>query len=317
MLQYCHMKLSVVIPLFNEESVIEATKDRLEALLDDLTGKGIVSDYEILFVDDGSTDASLGILKRFAEASPKMKVLSFSRNFGHQAALATGLLYSTGDAVVSLDADLQDPPELIYEMVGQYCAGYDIVYAVRKKREKDTFIKRHTARGFYRLMQCMGVTIVYDHADYRLISKRVVESFRKMQEVNLFLRGIFPYLGFNHTNVYYEREARLAGKTKYPLFKMLSFAWEGITSFSTVPLKIASLVGFATFMLSMVLIFWSLHAKFAGRTIPGWTSIVIPTFFIGGLNIFFLGLIGEYVGKIYLETKRRPLSVIKEKYNLD
>ncbi|MGD0280887.1 MAG: glycosyltransferase family 2 protein [Dissulfurispiraceae bacterium] len=309
------MKLSIVVPLFNEEAVIAATYTRVARLLMELHEKSVIDDYEVIFVDDGSRDNSLRILRELAAKSQKVKVLSFSRNFGHQPALAAGLLHSTGDAVVSLDADLQDPPELIGEMIEKYREGCDIVYAVRRARQTDTFFKRMTARGFYKLMQFLGVELVYDHADYRLISARVVEAFGSVKEVNLFLRGIFPFLGFPSATVYYEREERRAGGTKYPLRKMITFAWEGITSFSNIPLRIASFTGFFISALSMLLILWALYEKFAGRTIPGWTSTVIPLFFIGGLNILFLGLIGEYVGKVYMEVKRRPLFIIKEKYN--
>ncbi len=310
------MKLSIVIPLFNEEAVIATTHTTVTGTLGGLIGKGLIDDYEILFVDDGSRDSSLEILRKFAAESPKVKVISFSRNFGHQRALAAGILHSSGDAVVSLDADLQDPPELIGEMLEKYRQGNDIVYAVRRARKKDSMFKRLTARFFYRLMQGMGVDLIYDHADYRLISAKVVAAFQTIKESNIFLRGIFPYLGFNHEIVYYDRQERHAGDTKYPLRKMLAFAWEGITSFSNLPLRTASLAGLVISAASLALVIWALYEKFAGRTVPGWTSTVIPLFFIGGLNILFLGLIGEYVGKIYLEVKRRPLFFVKEMLNM-
>jgi glycosyltransferase involved in cell wall biosynthesis len=311
------MKLSIVIPILNEESVIVSTYKRVSRLLTELVGKNTIDDYEIVFVDDGSRDRSLEILRRLAAESPRVKVISFSRNFGHQRALTAGILHSSGDVVVSLDADLQDPPELIEEMLEKYRQGNDIVYAVRRTREKDTVFKRLTARCFYRLMQSMGVDLIYDHADYRLISKKVVAAFRNIRESNIFLRGIFPYLGFTHDIVYYERQERYAGDTKYPLRKMLSFAWEGITSFSNVPLRLASLTGMVISTASLLLVIWALYEKIAGKTVPGWSSTVIPIFFIGGLNILFLGLIGEYIGKIYLEVKRRPLFLVKELHNLE
>jgi glycosyltransferase involved in cell wall biosynthesis len=311
------MKLSVVIPLFNEEAIIKTTHDRLLLLLAELLQKHTIDDYEIIFIDDGSQDHSLKILKDLSAQSTQVKVISFSRNFGHQAALATGIIHSTGDAVVSLDADLQDPPELIEEMIRKFQLGNDIVYAVRRKRQKDTLFKKLTARGFYKLMKIMGVTIIYDHADYRLISKKVVESFKMIKEVNLFLRGIFPFMGFTHTFVYYDRQERFAGETKYPLHKMISFAWEGITSFSRVPLRLTLFIGCVISLLSFALIAWAFYTKITGKAIPGWASIVIPMFFIGGLNILFLGLIGEYIGKIYLEVKKRPLAIIKETFNID
>lgn len=202
------------------------------------------------------------------------------------------------------------------EMLEKFKNGSDIVYAVRRERSADSFFKRGTARLFYRIVQFMGVDVVYDHADYRMISRKVVEEFRKIKEVNLFLRGIFPYMGFRNEIVYYEREKRRAGVTKYPLRRMVAFAWEGITSFSSVPLRMASTTGFIISLGSVCLIFWALYIKLRGYTVPGWASIVIPIFFIGGLNILFLGLIGEYIGKIYLEVKKRPLFIIKERYNI-
>jgi len=247
------MKLSIIIPVFNEEAVIETTHTRLVSLTDEMMQKKVIDDYEIIYIDDGSRDGSLNILKGFSTRSPKTKVLSFSRNFGHQPALAAGILHTSGDAVVSLDADLQDPPELIGEMIKEYKSGHDIVYAVRRERTTDSFFKRWTARLFYKIMQFMGVDIIYDHADYRMISRRVVEEFRKLKEFNLFLRGIFPFMGFNHALVYYERHKRLAGETKYPLKKMLAFAWQGITSFSSVPLRMASFTGLIIFFGSLAL----------------------------------------------------------------
>jgi glycosyltransferase involved in cell wall biosynthesis len=311
------MKLSIIIPVFNEEAVIGTTHKSISGLLEDMIWKEIISDYEIIYVDDGSKDNSLSLLRTFSTESQKVKVISFSRNFGHQPALTAGILYSTGDAVVSLDADLQDPPELIEEMLAKYRMGNDIVYAVRRERDGDTFLKRWTARIFYKVMKKMGVNIVYDHADYRLISRKVVEEFRKIREVNLFLRGIFPYLGFKHEIVYYDRQKRFAGETKYPLRKMFSFAWEGITSFSSVPLRLASITGFIISLGSVGLILWALYVRLSGKAIPGWASIVIPLFFIGGLNILFLGLMGEYIGKIYSEVKKRPLFIIQERHNIN
>jgi glycosyltransferase involved in cell wall biosynthesis len=307
------MKLSVVIPVFNEEGVVAATNARVSNLMEGLFSKGAIDDYEVIYVDDGSRDGTLNIIRNISAGSPRVKYLSFSRNFGHQYALAAGILQAAGEAVVSLDADLQDPPELIEQMLEMYRAGKDIVYAVRKKRQKDTLFKRWTARVFYRGMSFLGVDIIYDHADYRLISNKVVDAFRQIKEVNLFLRGIFPYLGFNHGIVYYERENRFAGETKYPLRKMMAFACEGITSFSIVPLRIASVSGLFISLFSVCLMVWALYTKITGHAIPGWTSTVIPLFFIGGLNILFLGLIGEYVGRIYMEVKRRPVFIIKER----
>jgi glycosyltransferase involved in cell wall biosynthesis len=196
-------------------------------------------------------------------------------------------VYSSGDAVVTLDADLQDPPELIELMLKKSKEGVDIVYAARRERDSDSFFKKNTARFFYRAMQLMGAVIVYDHADYRLISRKVVKTFKEFKEVNIFLRGLFPSMGFSHETIYYDRQERAAGRSKYPFWKMLSFAWEGITSFSIAPLRLASISGFIVFLTSLVCIVWALYTKMRGMTVPGWTSIVIPMFFIGGLNMLF------------------------------
>jgi len=309
------MKLSVVIPVCNEEAVIGTTHGTVFGLLSRMVQAGTVDAYEIVYVDDGSKDGTLGILRGLAEASKTVKVLSFSRNYGHQPALAAGILHAAGDAVVSLDADLQDPPELITEMLVKFKEGNDIVYAVRRARNTDTFFKKWTARFFYKLMRFMGVDIIYDHADYRLISRKVIEEFRRFSEVNIFLRGIFPSMGFRYAIVFFDRRARFAGETKYPLRKMLSFAWEGITSFSRKPLRIASATGFGISLVSVMLVGWVFSAWVVGDAIPGWASTLIPLLLIGGLNIFFLGLIGEYIGKIYMEVKRRPLFIVSERYN--
>lgn len=274
------MKLSIVIPVFNEEDVIKTGHIRVLNLLEELSKKNAIDNYEIIYVDDGSWDNSLQLLKEISSQSAKVKVLSFSRNFGHQSALAAGLIHSSGEAVISLDADLQDPPELIEEMLEKYRMGNDIVYAVRKTRQKDTLFKKWTARFFYRLMRLMGVTLIYDHADYRLTSGKVVEAFKQIKEVNIFLRGIFPYMGFKHDVVYYDRDERFAGETKYPLRKMIAFAWEGITSFSIMPLRIASLIGLLISITSVGLIIWAFYTKIAGKAIPGWASILIPLSFI-------------------------------------
>jgi len=310
------MKLSIVIPVFNEEAVIGTTHRSLSRLLEDMASRRLFDDYELVYVDDGSADATLRMLRQYAAESDRVKVISFSRNFGHQPALAAGLLHASGDAVVSLDADLQDPPELIEEMLGKYQEGHDIVYAVRRQRGTDTAFKKMTARFFYRAMNVMGVDIIYDHADYRLISAAVLNQFRKVREVNLFLRGIFPFMGFRSAIVEYDRQERAGGETKYPLEKMLAFAWEGITSFSTVPLRLASFTGFLISLSTLFMIAWALFVKLTGRAIPGWASTVIPLFLIGGLNMLFLGLIGEYIGKIYKEVKARPVFFVKEYLNL-
>jgi len=311
------MKLSIVIPCFNEEEGIEQTNNTLLKLITAWVRIKLIDEYEIIYVDDGSEDNTLTILRTFTLENENIKVISFSSNFGHQAALTAGLQHAAGDAVVSLDADLQDPPDVIETMLHKFEEGFEIVFGVRKKREKDSLFKRLTAQFFYSLMKSMGVNLVYDHADFRLLSKRVVTEFNRYTEVNRFIRGIIPMMGFNHCTVEYERKERFAGITKYPLKKMLSFAIEGIISFSFFPLRIAALMGFGIFSFSLILSLWALIIKLSNKAVAGWTSTVLPIYFLGGIQLMFLGVLGEYIGKIYLEVKRRPLFIIKDKYNCE
>ncbi|NLI83710.1 MAG: glycosyltransferase family 2 protein [Deltaproteobacteria bacterium] len=311
------MKLSIVVPCYNEESVIGETAGRLVRLADGWISTGLISDFEILFVDDGSKDNTLAILKDLARQNPHIKMISFSGNFGHQAALSAGLHHAGGDAAVSLDADLQDPPEVIEEMLEKYREGCQIVYGVRKERPDDTAFKKYTAHAFYRLMALMGVNIVYNHADFRLLSRPVLDELKRFREVNRFLRGIIPTMGFEHAMVYYDRDRRFAGQTKYPLRRMLSFAVEGITSFSSVPLRIAAFLGLFIFFMSLLLSGWALTVYYAGETVPGWASTVLPIYFLGGIQLMFFGILGEYIAKVYMEVKGRPLYIIREKYNLE
>ncbi|KJU83333.1 glycosyltransferase [Candidatus Magnetobacterium bavaricum] len=309
-------QLSVIVPCFNEELVIGETNTRVMALLTGFLEKKLITDFEILYVNDGSSDATLEMLRGLASKEKRIKVISLSGNFGHQAALTAGLYNCSGDFAVSLDADLQDPPEVIEAMIERYNSGYDIVYGVRSNRQQDSLFKRFTAQFFYRLMAFMGVDIVYNHADFRLISRAVISEFKKYGETNRFLRGIFPSMGFRQGVVEYAREKRFAGTTKYPLGKMLMFAVEGITSFSNFPLRLSFLLGFINFMAALILVIWTLVTKFKGAAIPGWASTVLPLYLFGGIQLMFIGILSEYVGKIYMEVKRRPLFIIKETYNL-
>lgn len=308
--------LSIVVPCYNEELVIEETHRVLLSLTSQWHDENKISQYEIIYVDDGSKDSTLEILKKMARGNNFVKVLSFSRNFGHQAALTAGLHYASGDVVVTLDADLQDTPEIIEDMLNHYYHGCEIVYGVRKSRNSDSSFKKLTASFYYKFMKAMGVKLVYNHADFRLLSRKVVEEFKKLEEVNRFLRGLIPMLGFKECYVYYDRKDRFAGETKYPLNKMLAFAWEGITSFTFWPLRAASIVGVIVSFIALILLFWSLYIKLTGQALPGWASTVIPIYFLGGLELLFLGVVGEYVGKIYMEVKRRPIFIIKEKINV-
>lgn len=309
--------LSIVIPCYNEELVIHEVYGRLTTLVSSYVESGLIKDYEIIYVDDGSADATLRELRAISEKDRKVKVISLSGNFGHQPALTAGLHAASGDMAVSLDADLQDPPEAIEEMVLKHYEGFDIVYGVRKSREEDTFFKRFTARFFYIFMRLMGVNLIYDHADYRLISKTALNEFKRYREVNRFLRGMFPNMRFTPGIVHYKREKRFAGETKYPLRKMLSFAVEGITSFSNFPLRLAFILGFLNFLAALGLVFWTILTKIHGNAIPGWASTVLPLYMFGGIQLMFIGVLSEYVGKIYLEVKSRPVYIIKESYNFE
>ncbi|GKT09360.1 glycosyltransferase family 2 protein [Desulforhabdus sp. TSK] len=311
------LKLSIVIPCYNEEQVIEETNRRLQQLLEGWIRTALITHYEIIYVNDGSRDSTLKKLKELANRNQNIKIISFSNNFGHQAALTAGLYHATGDAAVSLDADLQDPPEVIEEMIQAYRSGSEIVYGVRKERKTDTFFKRATALAFYKLMLFMGVNCFYNHGDCRLLSQRVLREFKKYEEINRFIRGIIPLMGFNYSIVEYDREKRYAGETKYPLRKMISLAIEGITSFSSVPLRIASLLGFMIFIGTLLLSIWVLIVTLGHASVPGWASTVLPVYFLGGIQLIFFGILGEYIGKIYMEVKKRPLFIIKEKFNFE
>jgi len=308
------MKLSVVIPCFNEELVLPETIKRLEKLLGRLITEGkISSDSEILFVDDGSSDETWEVIRRHSEQQSLVNGIKLSRNRGHQTALVAGLIGAGGDAVISVDADLQDDLSAIEKMIDAHRKGADIVYGVRKRRDTDTFFKRFTAEGYYRLLAKMGVDIVHNHADYRLLSRRAVDSLVQFGERNLFLRGIIPQLGYPSAIVYYDRAERFAGESKYPLHKMLAFAWQGITSFSAAPLRAITGIGVIISIGSFLVAAWALSIRlFTDASVPGWASTVVPMYFLGGVQLLCIGIIGEYMAKIYLETKRRPPFFVEE-----
>lgn len=302
------MKLAIVIPCYNEEAVLPETSKRLALLLSELISSGSISqDSYVLFVDDGSRDATWSIIEKLAAENDCFRGLKLSRNRGHQTALVAGLFAAEGDAIVSVDADLQDDLQAIEQMVKAFMAGSDVVYGVRKRRETDTFFKRFTAEGYYRLLEKLGVEIVFNHADYRLLSRRAIESLRQFEERNLFLRGIIPQLGFPSAIVYYDRAERFAGESKYPLKKMLAFAWQGITSFSAAPLRAITGIGIMISLGSFLVAAWALWIRFfSDAAVPGWTSTVVPMYFLGGVQLLCIGIIGEYLAKIYVEVKRRP-----------
>lgn len=311
-------KLYMVIPCYNEQEVLPETSKRLKEKLSTLVKAGKIDpESRIIFVNDGSKDRTWEIIRRLHEEDPVFGGVNLSRNRGHQNALLAGLMTvkDRADMAISMDADLQDDINAIDEMVEKYLNGIDIVYGVRSSRAKDTFFKKATAEGFYKLMNTMGVNTVFNHADYRLMSKRALEGLAEFREVNLFLRGIVPMIGFSTDVVYYERGERFAGESKYPLGKMLSFAIEGITSLSTKPIRMITFLGFFIFLVSIGILIYSLVRHFMGATIVGWTTLMVSVWAIGGLILLSLGVVGEYIGKIYLETKARPRFLIEEFLN--
>lgn len=308
--------LYLVIPCYNEEEVLIETSSRLlEKMNSMIENRYISEESKILFVNDGSKDKTWDIIENLYEKNKIFSGVNLSRNKGHQNALLAGLMTAKehADMVISLDADLQDDIDVIDKFVKEYYTGSDVVYGVRSSRKTDTFFKRTTALGYYKVMNKLGVDVVYNHADYRLMSKRALEGLSEFKEVNLFLRGIVPLIGYKYSIVEYERHERFAGESKYPLKKMLAFAWDGITSFSIKPIRIISTLGFSIFILSLVALVYSLLVKFFGRTTTGWTSLTISIWMIGGIQLLSLGVIGEYIGKIYNETKARPRYIIKDK----
>lgn len=308
------LQLGIVVPCYNEEEVFPETSKRLLVLLERLSTDGLIaSDSAVYFVDDGSKDRTWQLIEEMSNTNTRVHGIKLSRNRGHQYALMAGLFGATGDALVSIDADLQDDINVIEDMIRKHLEGYEIVYGVRKSRSTDTFFKKSTAEIYYKLLAKMGVDIVYNHADYRLMGRRALDALGDFSEVNLFLRGIIPLLGFRTTTTYYDRSERFAGESKYPLKKMLALALDGITSFSVVPLRMISMLGFLVSLVSIAMVVWVLYGKlFTNSAIPGWASSVIPIYFLGGIQLLSIGVLGEYVAKIYLETKRRPRFLIEK-----
>ena len=311
------MKLYVVIPCYNEEAVLHETEKRLSNKLQRMMDAGLIStDSRIVFVDDGSKDKTWDIIEKMYQEKPYVLGIKSSRNRGHQNTLLEGLMTVKDDcdAVVSMDADLQDDIEVLDQFVEKYNSGCDIVYGVRSARKTDTWFKRTTAEGFYKMMNAMGVNIVYNHADYRLMSARAIREMENFKEVNLFLRGIVPMIGFKSDIVEYERNERFAGESKYPLKKMLAFAVDGITSLSIKPIRMITTIGIVIFLVSIVMLLYYLVGYLTGAdVVKGWTTLIISIWAIGGLELLAIGIVGEYIGKIYLESKHRPRFIV-EKY---
>jgi len=310
--------LYIVVPCYKEEAVLPETSKRLKVKLLSLIESGKINPAsKIMFVNDGSTDKTWSIIQELHKSNEMFSGVNLSRNRGHQNALLAGITTAVNyaDIIVSMDADLQDDVDAVDKMVDSYHNGFDVVYGVRSSRKKDTRFKRFTAEGFYKFMKMLGVDIVFNHADYRLMSRRATEGLLQFGEVNLFLRGIVPQIGYPWTTVEYERSERFAGESKYPLKKMIAFAFDGITSFSVTPIRFIFKLGLVVFLASIVALIWSLFAKFLGYTVSGWTSLVCSIWMIGGIQLLSLGIIGEYIGKIYNETKRRPRFIIESIIN--
>lgn len=313
-------KLYIVVPCYNEEAVLEETTKRLTALTDRMMAADLISaDSRIVYVDDGSKDQTWTLIQQFHHADRRFEGLKLAGNAGHQNALMAGLDMARchADIIVSIDADLQDDIEMIAEMVRQYDKGYDIIYGVRRKRSTDTLFKRVTAIGFYRLMHALGVNSVYNHADFRLMSRRAVNHLCRYRERNLFLRGIVPLIGYRTTCVYYDRMERFAGESKYPLGKMVGFAVDGITSFSIRPLHLLFHTGLIFILISIFIFIYVIFRYLTDDVVPGWSSVILSIWFVGGCILVGLGIVGEYIGKIYIEVKDRPRYNIEETLHKD
>jgi dolichol-phosphate mannosyltransferase len=306
--------ISIIVPMYYEEAVAEECYKRLKTVMDKSTYA-----YELIFVNDGSKDQTLTILKNLSAEDKSVKIINFSRNFGHQIAVTAGINHAKGNAVVIIDADLQDPPELILEMINKWREGYEVVYAKRKRRKGETWFKLITAKYFYKFLEFMSdVKIPKDTGDFRLMDAKVVDAFRVMPERNRFVRGMISWVGFDQTYIEYEREKRFAGETKYPLKKMIKFAGDGIIAFSAKPLRLMTCIGCLTIILAFIVLVYSLVIKFLGGTaVRGWTSLMVAITFFSGVQLLSLGVLGEYIGRIYDESKNRPLYIIKEKINFD
>ncbi len=305
--------LYIVVPCYNEEEVLLETTKRLKEKLDDLIDNKVISkNSKVMYVNDGSKDKTWELIEEISQNDKLFTGISLSRNRGHQNALLAGLMTAKNyaDVVISMDADLQDDINAIDMMLNKYYDGCDTVYGVRSSRKKDTWFKKTTALSFYKFMKMMGVDIIYNHADYRLTSKRVLESFSDYKEINLFLRGIFPLVGYKSDVVYYERHERFAGVSKYPLKKMLNFAWDGITSFSVKPIRLVLGLGILLFVTSIIMIIYCVIVKLLGQTVTGWTFLACSIWMLSGVQMLSLGIIGEYVGKVYSEVKGRPRYII-------
>jgi len=307
--------LSIVIPCHNEEEVLPTTHKRLSKILNSLLSIKRISNYELIYIDNGSTDNTLLALKDIFASEQRTRIIALRRNFGFQGSISAGMFYAKGDAVVTIDADLQDPPEKIEEMITYFEQGYDLVLGVRTDRSNDSFIKRFLSENYYRLMRLMGVNIIYNHGDFRLMAKSLVQEFNALPERNRLIRAMILQLESRYATVLYKREPRRAGRSKFSITSLFSLGLDGIVSFTYFPLRLTSLIGILISVLTLISAFWVLYIKiFTDKFIPGWASTLLPILALGGLQLFFLGLIGEYIGRLYIEVKHRPLFVVREEY---
>lgn len=303
--------LSIVIPCHNEEDVLPSTHQRLSGIMTTLVTQKLIEDYEIVFVNNGSKDHTMAVMLRLFKNDPHVVIVDLRRNFGYQASITAGLNNARGDAVVTIDADLQDPPEKIEEMVRQYQTGYDLVLGIRQDRSTDSFLKRVFSQLYYRFSQWMGVNVVYNHGDFRLMSRSLLEQFKEMAERDRFIRAMILYLDDHYARVFYERQTRKQGKTKFLVFDLFSLAMDGIISYSYKPLRLMFLFGVLTSLFALGLACWVVFLKLKENIVVGWASTLLPIVFFGGIQSLFLGLIGEYVGRLYAEIKARPLYAIR------
>lgn len=306
--------LSIAVPCHNEQEVLPITHERLSKILNDLLTSGKFSNYEIIYVDNGSTDNTLQVLKNIFESDMHVRIISLRRDFGYQGSISAGLFHAQGDAVVTVDADLQDPPEKIGEMIAYFEKGYDLVLGVRIDRSADSLAKMFFSENYYRLMRLMGVEVVRNHGDFRLMAKSLVQEFNALPERNRFIRAMILKLESRYAIVSYPREPRTVGQTKFNISSLFSLGFDGIVSFSYAPLRLASVVGILMCLFAMIGSFWVLYIKLFTDVIPGWASTILPILALGGFQLIILGLIGEYVGRLYIEVKQRPLFVVREKY---
>lgn len=308
--------LSVVIPCHNEEEVLRGTHKRLSDIMAGLLSRGAISGYELVFVDNGSTDQTLNVLKGLFEKDSHLRIISLRRNFGFQGSLSAGLYHAKGDVVVTIDADLQDPPEKIEEMIAFFEQGHDLVLGVRRSREKDSFVKRFFAENYYRLLRVLGVHIVYNHGDFRLMAKSLLDEFNALPERNRLIRAMILQLESRYAVVSYDREERTAGESKFNVSSLFSLSLDGLVSFTYMPLRFASIAGIISAFVAAAGSFWVVYIKmFTDKFIPGWASILLPVLAVGGLQLFALGIIGEYIGRLYVEVKQRPLFVVREEFS--